>query len=526
MERSMKTRLRFFVRDTLPEQLPRPAFRLVPSDWDDYGHRTQFKLLLHHQGSWPVAIGQVKILAREQKPDALGFRRTGAELPREFTRLDPTQFCSLGQSPDYYAELTNLPKYGLPDTTAREVLEALADICFWGTEEEWWQDHVGFKSSLLRFASAHVAHRDAHILVRGETPEEHTHNSLVVSDNVFIDVKPIGYELRFDGSLGFPGRANVLVGRNGAGKTTLLRQLAAKLGSITQKALDSFHPRFSSIICVSTNSFDEEERDHQLGWVHFVGVRPGKKQQLESVLRELSGTTDDNWGAELLKKFPNPKAFSLAVPDTRSHLEEDLLAAREITGWCEFAARAFDDAELVKSLCEEPARSVALMSAGQKALATVYAGLFHFTKKLSLILVDEPENFLHPSLVAIFIRQLGDLLEDRKAFAIIATHSPIVVQETPARFVTIVERKIDVVNLSRPPFETFGESIENIDRFLFETDFDSSNWKRVISSFVKREMTDRQIAQALGSAELPLLAQAYAARERTRMRRASSDDKA
>lgn len=45
--------------------------------------------------------------------------------------------------------------------------------------------------------------------------------------------------------------------------------------------------------------------------------------------------------------------------------------------------------------------------------------------------MDEPEEHLHPPLVAAFIRALSNLLTYRNGVGIVATHSPVIVQEVP-----------------------------------------------------------------------------------------------
>lgn len=47
------------------------------------------------------------------------------------------------------------------------------------------------------------------------------------------------------------------------------------------------------------------------------------------------------------------------------------------------------------------------------------------------MLIDEPEGHLHPPLLSAFVRALSELLVNRNGVAIIATHSPVVLQEVP-----------------------------------------------------------------------------------------------
>ncbi|MCG3056272.1 ATP-binding protein, partial [Escherichia coli] len=74
----------------------------------------------------------------------------------------------------------------------------------------------------------------------------------------------------------------------------------------------------------------------------------------------------------------------------------------------------------------------------------------------SIIIMDEPETHLHPPLIASLMRVLTELLIYRNAVAIVATHSPVVVQEVPSSCVTIINRNNKFTDLSRPKIQTFG----------------------------------------------------------------------
>lgn len=55
-------------------------------------------------------------------------------------------------------------------------------------------------------------------------------------------------------------------------------------------------------------------------------------------------------------------------------------------------------------------------------------------------MLDEPESHLHPPLLSAFIRSLSELLILRNGVAIIATHSPVILQEVPKRCAWILNR--------------------------------------------------------------------------------------
>ncbi len=56
----------------------------------------------------------------------------------------------------------------------------------------------------------------------------------------------------------------------------------------------------------------------------------------------------------------------------------------------------------------------------------------------TVVLFDEPELYFHPNMLSTLLRLLYDALEQTDAYAVLATHSPIVVQEIPRRYLRII----------------------------------------------------------------------------------------
>ena len=83
------------------------------------------------------------------------------------------------------------------------------------------------------------------------------------------------------------------------------------------------------------------------------------------------------------------------------------------------------------------------------------------------ILIDEPESHLHPPLLSAFVRALSELLHDRNGVSIIATHSPVVLQEIPKSSVWKINRVGLAIEACRPNIETFGENVGVLTREVF-----------------------------------------------------------
>lgn len=86
-----------------------------------------------------------------------------------------------------------------------------------------------------------------------------------------------------------------------------------------------------------------------------------------------------------------------------------------------------------------------------------------------MILFDEPETHLHPNAVAHLFNVMNKILKEFNSFAIIATHSPIVIQEIPRKRVILLTREGNSTISSPMNFETFGENVSELTRHVFDT---------------------------------------------------------
>ncbi|MFR2767106.1 MAG: AAA family ATPase [Thomasclavelia sp.] len=117
----------------------------------------------------------------------------------------------------------------------------------------------------------------------------------------------------------------------------------------------------------------------------------------------------------------------------------------------------------------------------------------------TLVLLDEPETHLHPPLVSSFIRCLSELLMSTNAVAIIATHSPIILQEVPKNCVWILDRSGWNCSISRPRFETFGESYNNLVEEVFGLEIQKSGFHKMIADEVDKLNNYDELIEKFGN---------------------------
>ena len=80
------------------------------------------------------------------------------------------------------------------------------------------------------------------------------------------------------------------------------------------------------------------------------------------------------------------------------------------------------------------------LSSGQRLFSYIVINILGAIRRNSLVLVDEPELFLHPTLEIAFIHMLKSILASYGSKALVATHSLVTVRETPSDCVHVCEQ--------------------------------------------------------------------------------------
>ncbi|MGJ3561935.1 AAA family ATPase [Streptomyces sp. INA 01156] len=89
------------------------------------------------------------------------------------------------------------------------------------------------------------------------------------------------------------------------------------------------------------------------------------------------------------------------------------------------------------------------LSSGHAVVLLMMTRLFEVVGERTLVLIDEPETHLHPPLLSALTSALSALLSDRNGMAVVATHSPVVLQEVPASCVWKMIRHGDELTAHR-----------------------------------------------------------------------------
>ena len=105
---------------------------------------------------------------------------------------------------------------------------------------------------------------------------------------------------------------------------------------------------------------------------------------------------------------------------------------------------------------------------------------------MPVIIIDEPENSLHPPYVSALLKILNIFCKvNMYGCSIMATHSPIVLQEFTSDMVRIVERDPEGKTVfKRPDFETYGENIGILTDRIFGRDPLNTGFRQTLKNIV------------------------------------------
>lgn len=105
---------------------------------------------------------------------------------------------------------------------------------------------------------------------------------------------------------------------------------------------------------------------------------------------------------------------------------------------------------------------------------------------IKYLLFDEPELHLHPNATANTMRMFYRLLEEFNSYAIIATHSPLIIQEIPSKYIRSLARVNNVLTIHTPDNECFGENVTKITDDIFDVRSTESNYKSILRKLIQK----------------------------------------
>ncbi|SDJ61421.1 AAA domain-containing protein, putative AbiEii toxin, Type IV TA system [Jeotgalicoccus aerolatus] len=469
------------------------GFYLVRDLWNDYWkYQTMFDLYYIENKSKFEYIGQIKIGKKDLPPATL--EESGHELldiPGFFNELSDDYF-SVGQSSSYYEKLKKVTKNRKELET---VLRSMRDMALDFKIYEQFEYENSMRRSITRDVSRLTIKGQYNRIITGQaklTPYKFGYNLKNAERSLDFIVTPNNFP---------PSNVHVLIGRNGVGKSHLLQSMIRSVvnqendqGYFTsEQEHDTIENVFASLIGVSFGSFDDElpstdNMENSINY-HYVGFK--------DAVNEADEPTNNDSLNSLATYFYNSLENIRINNDKVEQWYQALSTLERDSVFKELKTKELIQSENDKFYTIDKNYIMDFykknLSAGHKIVLLIITKLAELVEEKSLVLIDEPENHLHPPLLSLLTRAISDLLIYRNGVAIVVTHSPIIVQEVPKNCTWILKRNGQYMNFDRPVVETFGENTGILNREIFRLELTDSSYYDLIKKTVLQKNSVEEV---------------------------------
>lgn len=475
-------------------------------NWNDFSFRTLFQLYCFDEGSQLHELGDIKIGFRgqvEQTP-------TDSKLEKHFQHLD-SNFFSLGQHIEFYKKIATL------SLTIRDaILDGLRDIVAHPEIIESIENERSLSTSLLRDVTRATIKGQFLRVLNGQAALTDFKFNFKRDETERLGAIEMAFKVTAESTPST--NIHAVIGRNGVGKTTLLNGMVDAItrpNGVSAFTTPSFLGQnspissdyFSSLISVSFSAFDpftppHDQPDPAKGTCYFyLGLKnPSDPEKLRS-LKELQADCvsslvacfsknerTERWRRVIEELGSDENFLSMRL----SQLHDKYIQLKQAYPRNEQA----DSSDFKDKYLEVCHPFLDRMSSGHAVVFLIMTRLVSIVEEKTLILLDEPESHLHPPLLSAFIRALSDLLYDRNGIAIIATHSPVVLQEIPRSCVWKMYRTGKSVEVYRPKIETFAENVGTLTSEVFRLEVSQSGFHKLLAQSVEKKMSYDQIVKS------------------------------
>ena len=496
-------------------------FLLENDNWNDFSYCTTYHLHTTKKTD-PISgaryLGIVHIMHKGQE-----IYKSGLKIS-EFQKLDD-EYCSICWELDLYSAINRL----LNIEQRKEFAVALRMVL--GIDTPWYDEFSKeecFKKSFLRYADmdSFVLQKGRQLLFNEARVYELRKKSFKVTVNncaqpIELRFPAFNTDVRIDNA---PNGMIAFIGHNGSGKSTLLYTISKVLyaSPTTRRLLESqitISPKdlgVMQLMMFSYSAFDNfvlpwlsieeykihaQERNMEEERFIFCGLRNTREEAKIAIKRI------DEWQKEnpeknaneefrsylssrtnnIVLKYPailgNEVADALKVINSDSTKNE--LFKQVIEGSRKHNAALYNELVLLTDIWnteeyDNIQKTFARMSTGHKFFTHAMTHLIAYLQDESIVLFDEPENHLQPCLLSYMMLCIRKVTALRNSVVLVATHSPVILQEMMSDNIFVIRRDGDTINVSHPAIQTFGANFGMINSHVFDLTVDVTLFRNII----------------------------------------------
>lgn len=444
-----------------------PCVVLTTDPWNDYFvAETLFHAKYYENSEKTVELDDIKIMHKENSV-------TRKIIPKNFEQLDDS-YCSLGQTVSYYELIKTINQ-----KDREEIISGLNDVAILDKYRDMYDRHRYFINSLIRFSEASKVLDEAKDILSNREIQK---NNYDFSFHCKLKNSETAHEIEFNFNENqLPYRINAFVGKNATGKTSVLNEIAKAMSGINKTKEGIFDPKrpaFSKVITISYSAFDEMYKPFEDSEI----IEQKEKKDLEN---ETTLKNDENKLFSYIYCGLRSSDGLLTINEMEMNFwkaYKDIKKQNRLDTWKLIMSNIFEEEYLdklhfISEIEQQRLGFSEELSSGQNILIYTMTEVIANIKSQSLLMFDEPETHLHPNAVANFMRLFYTILNEFDSYAIVSTHSPLIIQEIPSQYINVFNRYGNNALVEKPQSEFFGENISNITNELFEVQENESNYK-------------------------------------------------
>ena len=450
---------------------------LFPTLWDDFGFKTEHISYYITEKGEAIELGAVKIGRKGLK--------INERIPSgNIINFQSLKLFSIGGE-DYYNNIYNKLKSDISEGIFRDYLISMNDLIYKESpiSYEDIKNEVVFEVSLIRDITFGDIKTTFGYILDGVEPrtEYNIEYSIQHKESLERKEEPAIISISVDPEKYAPTNIHVIIGRNGVGKTTILYKISEKMiygtdiGNEDRFIIEynnNSQKEFSTLITVAFSPYDtkypQEEANifSDIEYNH-IGINNHNKNSEEHGIEESFDNYINKDFCHNFKKLAgnNKKKINIYLECLNILGNDPIFKKSNI----EYITKKYINARSSENIdIKDIVAIFKRMSSGHKSVLRAITRMINCVSVNSLVLIDEPENHLHPPLLSAFIHALAYLLKSQNSVALVSTHSPVVLQEVPKKCVYKINRDEYTMTATHPKIETLGENVGILTHEVFE----------------------------------------------------------
>lgn len=484
-------------------------FLLEKDGWNDFHYHVMYHLhatnKLTHKGN--EYLGPIRIMRKGQAMHEIYTLEKSVGVKKIFSEL-PTDYVSLSCSVDLYTSLSRLLS---PEARLQFVKSMHLILSENSPYYKIVEDDDCFLSAMLRDSSMDdFALQKGRELLEGGAIYYNLREQIV---GLTLNDVSAPIELNFSCLSGensdlIPNGIIAFIGKNGTGKSTAIYDFAKliyaspdqrfrlkeDIGSIEPKNLG-----ISKLFLISYSPFDNfvypgiGGDDYQLiykslnscdGRFIYCGIRDIEQELHDALENQTADTYNELYKKRRVqetslksnRKLADECAQAMSVIEADSARLE-LWHSISTTAKAEYGDIYCKVKEILDLVTDEDKANYFMqLSTGYKFYLHSLAHIIAYIDNDSMILFDEPENHIHPPMLSFMMYSLRKVLTQYQSVMLVATHSPVVVQETFSKNVFVVRNNEGAKTISHPHIETYGASMAELTNEVFDLTVDVTKY--------------------------------------------------